>query len=411
MSSKKLVKIDPPKGLKSDFIKLGYDQNNPRRSVKTVNPQATAILGKKKPQHADSKPVKRKGKWLFGVGAFLGPLAGLAGKSWGMDFPEPPELSMTEDPIVPIPSNDTSWMTLSSWLVDHASLLSTTAIVGFSVVATLAILHRLIRIEKAICQNVSKHEAEANSRDYAELGIRSETGGASRTGLVRRENQDAYCTFDIPGQNISIVAVFDGMGGRPNGKEAAEFAASFIKDWLVAADADAWQFADQTLVGALKACQQAFKNSKQNGATTALLVAVATNGIHYAALGGGCIALIHSDGMAQQLLAPHHKPGAPKNLITAFLCAEKKFKSRSGTIACEPNSIVLAMSDGASDLVSFDRLGAQFGPLLREIKACSADSFAEKFLADIEKLTAPDSDRPLHTDNMTLALCVVGGQP
>lgn len=411
MSSKKLTKVEPPKGLKSDLIKLGHDPDNPRRSVKTQNPQAAAILGETLPQTTPQKPSRRKGKWFFGIGAFLGPLGLLAGKSWGMDFPEPPEIIELADSPAPILLEPEPATSLPIWLSDHGSLLATSAIVGIGAAIGLAILHRLIRIEKVLKAAPESTEAQGRGIEPDQKFLRTTIGGASRTGLVRQENQDAYCTFDIPDQNISIIVVFDGMGGRPNGKEAAEFGVAFIENWLISADAEAWQFPDRALAQALEACQSAFKDKECIGASTALLAAIAPDRVHYTALGDGCITLIHSDGMAQHLLAPHHKPGAPKNLITAFLCADKKFTPRSGTVACEPDSIILAMSDGASDLVNFDRLGAQTESVLKAIEDHSADGFAEKFLADIEKLTAPDSDRPLHTDNMTLALGVVGGKP
>lgn len=407
MSPKTLIKIDPPKGLRSDLIKLGHDPDNPQRFLKTENPEAIAILGEKQAQTTPQKSSRCKGKWFFGIGAFLGPLGLLAGKSWGMDFPEPPEIIESAEPPTPTLLEPEIMTSLPIWFADHGVLLATTVIVGIGTAIGLAILHRLVRIENALKPELEGHEAQDIPFESDDCFAWATTGSASRKGLVRDENQDAFCTLNIPGHDISIIAVFDGMGGRPKGKEAAECAASFIEDWLIAADSEVWQFPDQALNEALEACQAAFKNKQLIGASTALLVAITPDRIHYAALGDGCIALIHADGMVQQLLAPHHKPGAPKNLITAFLYADKTFTSRVGSVSCEPGSIVMAVSDGASDLVNFERLGAQRESILTDIENGSANNFVEKFLLDIERLTAPDSDRPLHTDNMTLALGIV----
>lgn len=56
------------------------------------------------------------------------------------------------------------------------------------------------------------------------------TGHICETGLVRKENQDAYLAYVSSSLNVFCVA--DGMGGHANGKRASTAIVNGIREWI-----------------------------------------------------------------------------------------------------------------------------------------------------------------------------------
>lgn len=61
-----------------------------------------------------------------------------------------------------------------------------------------------------------------------ELNIK--TGHICESGLVRKENQDAYLAY--VSNSISVFCVADGMGGHANGKRASTAIVNGIREWI-----------------------------------------------------------------------------------------------------------------------------------------------------------------------------------
>jgi len=231
-----------------------------------------------------------------------------------------------------------------------------------------------------------------------------QAGGHTRTGLVRKENQDAIRT-GVTESGTAILVVCDGVGGEPGGAEAAQFAADFCLENLKSKLLDVVPD-EQVCVDTLNECQKAFATQKVPGLTTAILALCHDAYVYYAILGDGGLDITHSDGMVQHCLAPHHSINAPSNVITAYLSNEKdeRFIPRSGSVRCETGTLVLAMSDGASDHIATHQIGANLETYQALIGAHGIDHLARQLLLQLEAAKDPKTDILVHSDNMTLAI-------
>lgn len=230
-------------------------------------------------------------------------------------------------------------------------------------------------------------------------------GGASRMGLIRAENQDAF-GLAAPFCGSGALVVCDGVGGHRGGREAARFAVGQLTAALKRRDLHK-AFSTQICARAIATTRRAFASDGISGLTTAIVVTISGRWLHYAVLGDGALTVIHGDGMIQQLLAPHHARGAPENVITAYLSAERCFTPRLGSVRLEPGAMVLAMSDGASDLLPVDWIADGQDRFAELIRTRGADWLAENLLCKVEAARDEETGELLHTDNMTLVIAAL----
>lgn len=144
--------------------------------------------------------------------------------------------------------------------------------------------------------------------------------------------------------------------------------------------------ADAALQDALTHAAAQMALHEIEGLTTALVVQLDGNRLTWAALGDGRICVVHPDGMAQDVLAPHHAADQPDNVITAWLEAGKQFTPRLGSIRLETGSLVMAMSDGAGDLLDLDGIAQNRALYVKAIDKRGALSVSERLL---DQLKAP----------------------
>lgn len=228
-------------------------------------------------------------------------------------------------------------------------------------------------------------------------------GGASHTGQVRTENQDACAVRDIaPGVALAITC--DGVGGHPGGRAAARYASRKLKSRIDMALIIGLS-PEEAILDALNTCAKQMAEDGIEGLTTALVALVEGDRLTWAGLGDGRICIIHPDGMSQDLLAPHHALNAPSNVITAHLGAGKAFTPRLGSLRIEPKSLVFTMSDGAGDMFNLAGIAAKRKIYLKALKNCGPDLFASNILDRLEALMHPNTKVPLHTDNLTMTVC------
>ena len=230
-------------------------------------------------------------------------------------------------------------------------------------------------------------------------------GGASLTGKVRSENQDNY-HCQVFSESRSLISVFDGVGGKPGGCEAAHTAANVVSDWLAQVINDGKTIGSDLCAQALEVSHQAFKDKSIEGSTTAIVGLIDGDWLHYAALGDGSLRIIHVDGMVHDCFAPHHALNKPSNIITASMNRNTTHVPRQGSIRLEPGALVFAMTDGASDLLPFDQLAEQRDMYREKIEKIGVDRVANKILNDLEQARNEDGAY-LHSDNMTCAIAVI----
>ncbi|SNZ20101.1 protein phosphatase 2C domain-containing protein [Cohaesibacter gelatinilyticus] len=223
---------------------------------------------------------------------------------------------------------------------------------------------------------------------------------ATRQGQVREENQDCFAVLEFAPE-LKAFNVNDGAGGLKGGREASHTATESIS-WSLR---DAFQRnGDLTLRDLLDALDYARKVAAERdltGVTTALVVLLKGDIVHYATLGDGAIVVIWPDGMVGHLQVPHHTAGQPSNIINAYIGKNCQAPARIGSCRLEPGSIVMTMTDGASDLFPYEDFALQ-----RE-KIADMRGLADHLLAELESARDPDTGAYLHHDNMTLAMALL----
>ena len=230
-------------------------------------------------------------------------------------------------------------------------------------------------------------------------------GGASHCGQVRKENQDAYAVRDIA-DGIALAATCDGVGGRPGGRTAARYCSRKLKS-RITMGMTVGLFVEDAILDALASCPGQMDEDGIEGLTTALLALIDGNRLTWAGLGDGRICIIHPDGMAQDLMAPHHAPNLPSNVITAHLEAGRTFTPRLGSMRVEPGSLIFTMSDGAGDLVDLNGLAARRKQIVEQIRKAGPEIFCDNLLSHLERLKDKETGLPLHSDNLTLTVMLV----
>ena len=223
--------------------------------------------------------------------------------------------------------------------------------------------------------------------------------GATRTGQIRHENQDAYSFFQKG--DVTCAIMCDGAGGHEGGGEASQTATEIMQASLLV-DIRKGLSPSECLLRAIKTARDQFKSAKLEGITTAILVIFDEDYIHYATLGDGALVAVYPDGMISQIQTPHHLLGQPSNIIAAYIGQDCEVAPRIGSVRIEPGTTVMLMSDGASDLFPYDDFAANHAVYSEYLLAKEKPSLSDHILKQIEAARDPDTGAYLHHDNMTL---------
>jgi hypothetical protein len=224
-----------------------------------------------------------------------------------------------------------------------------------------------------------------------------EVDAATRQGQVRRENQDAQFVIRFADGSVVLV-ICDGAGGVGGGREAAHSAVETIGATLRRLWDEHQNLSGDDLDTAIEAARKAAKDRRLEGVTTAILVHLDEDRMQFATLGDGAIAVVWPDGMVGAVQVPHHTFGQPSNVIDAYIGGDCTAPARTGSLRLEPGVIVLAMTDGVSDLFGFE----DFARDRQEFRTMTG--LADHLLAYLEAARDPDTGAWLHHDNMTLAM-------
>lgn len=410
-----LTKWNSGSGYKGRLTALtGFSLDNPKVRVPVQNP----VLDKVRAAHGQRAKGRdallladRNGRAdqsrTRGLG-FVAPLAGVFGlprEARAHDHHPPLEPDLPDvaplDPVDEITSLvDT--LLASDWALPAACVM------GASILVMQAIgvvqRTRIVRAVRKLAPDtqpdlfpetlVAEEDQEMKS---AALPSHWTVDAASRQGKVRNENQDAFLvrTFN---DGTRVMLVFDGAGGIEGGQEAARTAAESAEQFLReyweqhgCLDADA-------LEGAIVNAREVAAQKDLSGVTTALLVMLQENHVHWATVGDGAVVAIWPDGMVGHLQVPHHTAGEPSNIINAYIGHGCDVPPRVGSLRVEPGTMVMAMTDGASDLFPFEDFA------LGRNEYSDIDGLAMALLSQLEHARNPDTEAYLHHDNMTLAM-------
>ncbi len=244
---------------------------------------------------------------------------------------------------------------------------------------------------------VTEPMAEPEASPY-----RWHSDGATRTGKVRTENQDDFAIHRFSSEEVLLV-VCDGAGGIEGGGEAARSAVeAIVHDFKESAE----QNLSSTirLKRAIQAAREVARDENLTGITTVAAVHTKDDILTYATLGDGGIAVIWPDGMISQVLVPHHVLGQPDNIISAYIGGGCDIVPRTGTLQIEPDSTVMLLSDGSSDLLPYQDFAENRDVYSVPLASKNNCGLADRFLEQLEVARDPDTNAYLHSDNMTLVM-------
>ncbi len=339
-------------------------------------------------------------------------ITGLGWSAWPKEAAahdhHPPSLPLAEPPTLEIsPSAEpTAWEQALVWLgqMDFAAPEWSLALLsGLFMTQAVGIVQRraLLRSSTARVETTQPDlfpETLADRSEAVDAPLqRWQIDAATRQGQVRDENQDALKVMRFS-NDIAVLVVCDGAGGIGGGREASHSAVAAI-----AAELNAIWNAEQTLTEddlerAITRARQTAEEEKLPGVTTALLVLLHGDMIHTATLGDGAVAVIWPDGMIGPVQVPHHTLGRPSNEIGAYIGGDCEAPPRLSSHRLEYGCFVLAMTDGASDLFTFEDFA------VARHKYQVTPGIADAVLAHLEAAKDPDTGAWLHSDNMTLAI-------
>lgn len=225
--------------------------------------------------------------------------------------------------------------------------------------------------------------------------------GASRTGQIRHENQDAYSIFQKG--DVTCAIMCDGAGGHEGGGEASQTATEIMQASLQV-DIREGMPPTECLLKAIETARDQFKTAGLEGITTAILAIFEDDYIHYATLGDGALVAVYPDGMIAQMQTPHHLLGQPSNIIAAYIGQGCEVAPRIGSVRIEAGTTVMLMSDGVSDLFPYDDFAENHAVYSEYLMAKEKPALSDHILEQIETARDPDTGAYLHHDNMTLVM-------
>ncbi len=256
--------------------------------------------------------------------------------------------------------------------------------------------------EKTPLNYLTPPESEIGS----DPGYNWQVKGASRTGKSRQENQDAFAIGKHAGGNNSFV-LCDGAGGHEGGREASHRGVEEILPLLEACSGKTMFINPfRRLEHAINRARFSALNEEREGITTAILCELEGNWLYYATLGDGALSVVWPDGMVSDLLTPHHILGQPSNIIGAYIGDDCQIPARMGAVRLEAGCMVLAMSDGASDIFGYEHF-AEKRDQYRELFLSGDIDLPDELLVQVENARDPDSGAYLHHDNMTLIVALL----
>ncbi|PCH73968.1 MAG: hypothetical protein COC12_04395 [Rhodobacteraceae bacterium] len=395
--------------------RTGFCLDDPDRRYPVQNDFPTRVLAARssgRDAKADLLLAARqatKSKDRFRELAWLAPGIGLVG--W------PERGNAKGHPAVPLELP--TWWSGSRWFDSLSDALSQVTIFNLDpTMVSLAVGGALlmtqvigIRQRRAILKTVSGllepeqpdlfPETVVSAESSEGTACKWEVDAATRKGQVRKENQDAVQVLHFD-DGSRVLLVCDGAGGVEGGGEASQEAIEAIAYYLQSAWDEVGALTLADLEAAIAAARQSSLTKNLSGITTALLVLLQEDQMHFATLGDGAITVIWPDGMVGPVQVPHHTAGQPSNIINAYIGGNCQLPARTGSVRLEDGAMVLVMSDGASDIFPYEDFS------LQRTAFSSLSGLADHLLKYLEEARDPESDAWCHSDNMTLAMARLG---
>jgi len=249
---------------------------------------------------------------------------------------------------------------------------------------------------------------DKSSQDEEHSVFRLNIYGASRKGR-RSDNQDAFEIVQ-PFSDEALLIVADGVGGHPGGKITARNTVRAASDFALRALAEKPDDMSEIecLEHAIVQTRELAVAEHWPGMTTLILAHIKGDRLTYATLGDGGLTAIYPGGIVAPLLIPHHHHDRPNNVISAYIGQECEVPPRVGSVKLEFGTIILAMSDGVSELLDYDELGSNHQSLAEAMrKGGDSDKVAGDILLQLEQARDLETNAILHSDNMTLAMALL----
>lgn len=410
-----LVKFPIDQAFRFRLQRIGFDIDIPDRRFRTHNDFPQKILNLKRRNTDQKAQPLLKDRTTSGRDGRARMIPWLATGIAGVSLPDPAfahdhHPSLLE--IVPrsLPETPAPWFAELMQFDFSDPLWGLSLGAALLLTQTMAVFQRRALLKSRICQSTAFPEpgafpetnaVESQSHEPAQISPtwKWSIDAHTRTGRVRSENQDALAVLRHA-EDRAVLVVCDGAGGVGGGREASQSAKAAIEKHLQQITGSV---GISDLEDAIAAARCRSQDKDLEGVTTALVAALDGNIMHYATLGDGALVVIWPDGMIGQVQIPHHTAGQPSNVIDAYIGGNCTVAPRVGSLRLEAGCLVMVMSDGVSDLLTFE----DFANRRNELTDITGMSSA--VVQQLEDARDPDTGGFLHSDNMTLALARLEG--
>lgn len=140
-------------------------------------------------------------------------------------------------------------------------------------------------------------------------GITTDRGildSLSDTGLIRSNNEDSVITVTHPkNNNLKLLAVADGVGGRESGEVASNFAISVLEKWFLNLPVDTINNTKRlskhltNIIGCINNCLYVIKSYRTGCATTLTCAVINEKKTVVANIGDSRAYIVHEDTLEQ----------------------------------------------------------------------------------------------------------------
>ena len=211
--------------------------------------------------------------------------------------------------------------------------------------------------------------------------------GKSDPGIVKHDNED--CCVTDAAHGVFIVA--DGMGGERGGDVASHMAIELIHEYLLA-ELEQRNETNELLTAAIRTANQSINDyaagdKALKGMGTTVVVAVVTAAsLHWAHVGDSRLYLFRA-GVLTQVTEDHNlvrqlekegviTPGSDaslryRNVLSKAVGTSKSVDPDTGIIQIESGDIVLLCTDGLTEMVTDETIGAVLLKQGADLEACS----------------------------------------
>jgi serine/threonine protein phosphatase PrpC len=215
-----------------------------------------------------------------------------------------------------------------------------------------------------------------------------------------------------------VLAVADGVGGTPAGREASRLALEILRDTLTAAEVESDKLR-ATILDAVEAANKAILDMGRRAATTLVVAEIAADELRCYHIGDSELLAVGQRGRMKLRIIPHSPTGfaveaglldedeavqhEQRHVIFNVLGAQDMRVDIAPRTRLAPRDTVLLATDGLLDNLYVDEI-------VEIIRVGPLDRAADKLVAAARRrMTTTGNSKPSKPDDLTVILFRMGG--